>query len=99
MKASTIEVTKETAIEMLQRIRTTAENALANGSSCVFLVIRRESPPRGEMVIMCQTEGPRGRVINAVHVKDYWRVTASFQAMTVAAWCSQKINEIISATN
>ncbi len=97
--SETITVTKESAIDMLQKIRCAAENALTNGSSSVFLVIRRESPPRGETVILCQTEGPRGRVLNARLNHDHWQVTASFRATAVAAWCTQKVNQIIAETN
>lgn len=89
-----VPVTKETALEMLQRIRAAAEAALSGGSSRVFLVIRRDHPPCGSSLIMCQTEGPRGTVINGVRQGNFWRVTASFRAASVAAFCSRKIEAI-----
>lgn len=90
-----VPVTRDTAVDMLQRIRAAAEEAIKQNSSCVFLVLRREHPPRGEYLIMCQTEGPRGQVINAVHRDGHWKVTASFRANQVASWCGKKIDEIL----
>ena len=94
-----VPVTKETALQMLQRIRDAAEDAIAQQSSCVFLVLRREHPPRGEFLIMCQTEGPRGQVINAVHRDGMWKVTASFRAKAVRVWCEKKIQSILETAN
>lgn len=94
-----VPVTKETALQMLQRIRDAAEEAIAQKSSCVFLVLRREHIPRGKFLIMCQTEGPRGQVVNAVHRDGMWKVTACFLASAVKVWCEKKIQTILKTAN
>jgi hypothetical protein len=95
------EVTKDTAIETLQSIRAAAEAALKDGVACICVTLFREHPPTGDCVNLCGHSGPRGDVLNAVHVTEsgqhWWRVTGRFRAAKLITFCAKSIETILKA--
>jgi len=95
------EVTKDTAIETLQSIRAAAEAALKDGVACICVTLFREHPPTGDCVNLCGHSGPRGDVLDAVHVTEsgqhWWRVTGRFRAAKLITFCAKSIETILKA--
>ena len=89
-------MTRETALQTLQNIRTAAEAALTEGVSAIMVTVFREHPPTGEAVLLCGQSGPRGLVINAKHDGERnWKVTARFQAARLITFCNKAIESIL----
>jgi len=82
-------------IAILQRIRTVAESALAEGVAAVFVTVSRQTPPSRSHVYLCGSCGPLGLVSQSSPDGDHWRVTARFQAARLIAFCSQQIERIL----
>lgn len=92
-------VTKQLAIQTLQEIRAAAEAALQDGVACICVTVHRDHAPTGDNVMLCGHSGPRGELLNAVHVdgQHAWRVTGRFRAAKLITFCAKTIESILKA--
>lgn len=89
------DISKDSAIHILQRIREAAESALAAGVACVCLTVRRDSPPTASHVLLATHSGPRGELLNVMPDATGFRVVGRFRCAAVISWCTKTIATIL----
>ena len=88
------ELRRKLMIENMTAIQRAAEEQLKKNAPFVVLVTRRDEPPRGEHVNLCNKIGPRGELRCCTRDGGNWRIVAAYDPAAVVRFCRLTIKEL-----